>query len=153
MSQGLVRTGIISSADSHAMVHGCEESRKFSNVEDVWIISLLEDLSKKTLVIFTLESWKWIRVWSPVWSSISQLPFLPIPIPPNSHSSQLPFFPILPIIPSIPYSSVLFWFPSAPAKVSGVGVQVDIREGLRSLSWVKVFIGSQLYGELTLDQD
>ena len=38
-------------------------------------------------------------------SHSSQFPFLLISIPPNSHSSQFPFFPI---IPSIPFPSLLF---------------------------------------------
>ena len=101
-------------------------------------------ISKETLVILSiLESWMWILARSPNFllsSSISHFPFLPISIipnfpflpisiPPNSHSSQFQFLPILPIIPQFPFSlPVVFWFPRASAKVSGVGVNVDIRE-------------------------
>ena len=101
-------------------------------------------ISKETLVILSiLESWMWILARSPNFllsSSISHFPFLPISIIPNFHSFQFPFLPI-PIPPNSSSSQfsqsslnflfslpVVFWFPRASAKVSGVGVNVDIRE-------------------------
>ena len=36
------------------MIHGCKESRKFLYLEDVWLISILEDMSMETMVIVSI---------------------------------------------------------------------------------------------------
>ena len=77
----------------------------------------MEDLSKETLVILSIEK---LEVDLRALSQLSPW-FLHFPIP---------FFPILPIIPpQFPFPPCCFLVPMASAKVSGVGVSVDIRKG------------------------
>ena len=51
---GLVRSRLNKPADSRAMIHGCKESSKFLYLEDVWLISILEDMSMETMVIVSI---------------------------------------------------------------------------------------------------
>ena len=53
-SLGLVRSRLNKPAGGRVMIHGCKESRKFLNLENVWLISILEDMSMETLVIVSI---------------------------------------------------------------------------------------------------
>ena len=124
-SQGLVRSRLNKPADAGNSLTW----RTF------WRISLLEDLSKETLVILSIEK---LEVDLRALSQLSPW-FLHFPIP---------FFPILPIIPlnslSLP---VVFWFPwRRPRSVELEWVWI-LGKAFRSLFLVKVPIGSHLMGE------